>query len=139
MMASPRSVTRQITQILVWTIWLGAVPFPLAQLLGLTGVLGWVNGWYVGNRPLFWVLYITLVGVYGMACALSCWWLVDRGIRDGWFWFKPRRTRYQEDDVDKSGLIVAGITAVILLFLCYGFGLWFYSGIQPPFIGQIKQ
>lgn len=141
MIASLKSFTRQVTQLLCFSIWLVWVPFPLAQLLGLTGVLGWVNGWYTGNRLIFWVLYLMVVGVYGAACFFICVWLVDRGSNAGWFWFKPKRNRYQEqeDEVDKSGLLIAGIAAVILFLLSYGFGLWFESGIQPPFIPAPKQ
>jgi hypothetical protein len=109
-------------------IWLMGVPFALAQLLKVLGILSLVNGLY-GNLLSFWVAYLLLLGVYGAACFAFSLWLVERGVKDKWLVFRLTPT------VCKPGSVFSTLGSIlVMMFILSGIGLGVYSGIAPAFL-----
>lgn len=130
-----KRLTRSITMILAVVIVVGT-PMLMGRILGWCGVVAWLDGLWT---PTWLGLAIVVISraILAAGWVAGDYFLIDRGQKGGWFWFKPGRpTRYREDEpeVDMSGTIVTWVAVVfVVTFL---FELFFRVGAwsNPPYL-----
>jgi len=97
-----------------------AVPYALAQVLRLLGVLDWTDSLYLLPwKGYFWAAMVLTRVAYSVAWYYLSDWFVTLGHKWEFFWFKPERRHYGDDEApprDKSWDIVFWL--VIFPFIC---------------------
>ena len=129
-------LTQRIQGLLLVAIGAFVIPFSLAMVLQITGLLKAVDGLYSSGLLIwFWVCLVVSRAAYAGAWI----WLFDRtwtlGKRHDFWWFKPERNYgSDEESRDYSGMIVGGIAAIILILVFAEFAIRVYTLTFPLYL-----
>ncbi|MFC1621995.1 hypothetical protein ACFL13_01230 [Patescibacteria group bacterium] len=113
-----KELTQSITGILLALLIVGFLII-VAQVLKITGFLAFIDNLYPNNLVGFWALLaISRIG-YSAFCGWALEYITSWLQDVGFFWFKPGKNRYYEEEYskDKSGLIVGLVLLAALAFI----------------------
>lgn len=125
--------TQRITGILVVFI-VAIVLVASAQLLKALGLWAAVDSIFAKSLTWFWLAIVVTRALFGAAWGCSTYWIVNTGEKAGFFWFKPERARYSEEDVDKSGVIAGYVTITFCALAIVELAIRLATLTMPPYV-----
>lgn len=128
-------LTQRITQLIVWPLGLFLIPFTLAQIGQVVGI--WVEIDKMWTREFYLIFTIWFMisrFVFALVWIPGTIWLVDQGVKFGFFWFKPERRNYESPTVDKSGTIIGIVVVFVMVIILAEFAIRLYTFTAPPYL-----
>lgn len=125
--------TQRITGILVVFI-VAIVLVASAQLLKALGLWAAVDSIFAKSLTWFWLAIVASRALFGVAWGYSVYWIVNNGKKASFFWFKPERAFYGEEDVDQSGYFIGYAVAICLALVIVEFAIRVATLTPPPYI-----
>ncbi len=130
--------TQRTTGLLLFAIGVFVIPFMLAKIVQVTGLLKLIDGMFSSSSYLllwFWVWIVLSRAVYGV----GWYWLFDKvwdlGKDHGFWWFKKDYwSSRDEEKRDKSGMILGIIAIIICVLFVAEFAIRVYTGTFPPYL-----
>jgi hypothetical protein len=129
--------TQRTTGLLLFAIGVFVIPFVLAKVVQITGLLSLIDGMFSSGHLLlwFWVCFVVSRAVYaGGWC-----WLFERtwvlGQRNDFWWFKKEHSYSTESEHrDQSAYILGIIAAIGIILFLAEFAIRIYTETFPPYL-----
>ena len=111
-------VTKRLTMLILLGMILFLVPWSLAKVYQVTGILAWVDSLYQSHPGAgFWAAFVISRFVFGGIWALIIWETFVEGEKHGFLWFKPEKHYHSSlDDEPNIDISLKIIGVVLFLF-----------------------